>query len=54
MESPGNNYPTRKTYAVLFDMHFFGDDCPYECEKYELYLKEGNDYEEKKRSNRDH
>ena len=22
-------------YALSFDIHFYGEDCPYECEEYE-------------------
>ena len=39
MESPCNNCPEKQFYARMFDMHFSGADCPYECEKYEQYLK---------------
>ena len=24
--------PARKYYAKTFDMHFYGEDCPFECE----------------------
>ena len=24
--------PRRKYYAKAFDMHFWGEDCPYVCE----------------------
>lgn len=39
MESPCNNCPEKQLYARMFDMHFSGADCPYECEEYERYLK---------------
>lgn len=39
MESPCNNCPEKQLYARMFDMHFSGADCPYECEKYERYLR---------------
>lgn len=26
---------TRAEFAQVFDMHIWGDDCPYECEEYE-------------------
>ena len=32
---PCNDCPTRKAYAKLFDMHIWGEDCPYVCEKYD-------------------
>lgn len=39
MESPCNNCPEKQLYARMFDIHFSGADCPYECEKYERYLR---------------
>ena len=35
MEAPCKNCQTRKAYARAFDIHFWGEDCPYECEEYE-------------------
>lgn len=37
-----NNHPcehckTRKFFAKRFDMHFYGEDCWYECERYEKW-----------------
>ena len=40
MENPCKNCMERKFYAKSFDMHFSGEDCPYECEEYERYKKE--------------
>ena len=37
MEDPCKNCPTRKMYARSFDLHFWGDDCPYECKKHKIY-----------------
>ena len=39
MESPCNNCPEKQLYARMFDIHFSGEDCPYECEEYERYLR---------------
>lgn len=39
MESPCNNCPEKQLYARIFDIHFSGADCPYECEEYERYLR---------------
>ena len=25
----------RKWFASCFDVHFYGSDCPYKCEKFE-------------------
>ena len=35
MKKPCDECPTRKMYALTFDMHISGEDCPYECEEYE-------------------
>ena len=40
MDNPCDNCPDRQLYARMFDMHFGGADCPYECEEYERYLKD--------------
>ncbi len=40
MENPCNDCLYREMYARLFDAHFSGADCPYECEERERYLKE--------------
>ena len=42
---PCESCHTRKTYARLFDIHFFGEDCPYVCEKYDKWKKEQTDEE---------
>lgn len=34
---PCENCDLRKVYAHMLDMHFTGEDCPYECEEYEKY-----------------
>ena len=38
---------TRQYYARAFDMHFYGADCPYDCELYEEWKRwmGRNDYE---------
>ena len=38
----GNSCPckqcsTRRVYATMFDMHFWGEDCPHECEEFEKW-----------------
>ena len=45
-ECPCADCDTRRTYALLFDIHIVGEDCPYLCDKYEKYKaerKEQND-----------
>lgn len=37
MVKPCDNCQTRKMYAHTFDMHIGGEDCPYECEEYEIW-----------------
>ena len=37
MTPPCDTCPTRKMYARTFDMHFSGEDCPYECKEYERW-----------------
>lgn len=32
----------RKIYVRYFDMHFCGDDCPYDCKEWDAYKKERN------------
>lgn len=39
MDYPCKDCSIRKDYAKLFDAHIDGDDCPYECEKYNEYIK---------------
>ena len=34
---PCEHCETRKFFAKRFDMHFYGEDCWYECEKYEQW-----------------
>lgn len=29
--------PERQLYARMFDIHFYDEDCPQRCEKYERY-----------------
>lgn len=40
MENPCDKCPTRITYALMFDVHMFGEDCPYCCDKWERYKSE--------------
>ena len=42
-QNPCDKCPTRKTYALLFDVHIAGEDCPYYCEKWERYKAERKD-----------
>lgn len=37
IKDPCVHCPTREMYARQFDMHFYGDDCPYFCKGYEIY-----------------
>lgn len=37
---PCQSCPTRKTYAKLFDVVIWGEDCPYECEEFEAWKAE--------------
>ena len=37
MEDPCKNCADRQWYARRLDMHFWGEDCPYQCEEYEQY-----------------
>lgn len=37
---PCNYCSIQKTYAKDWDIHFFGEDCPYECERYEKWKAE--------------
>lgn len=37
---------TRRTYALMFDIHISGEDCPYECERWERYKIERKDDEQ--------
>ena len=36
---PCKNCADRQWYARRLDMHFWGEDCPYQCEEYERYKK---------------
>lgn len=33
MNTNCQNCPIRKFYALCFDIHFYGEDCPFKCEK---------------------
>ena len=35
MTDPCKYCPTRKTLAKIFDIHVWGEDCPYVCEEYD-------------------
>lgn len=35
----------RKMFARALDMHFWGEDCPYECEQYERWKTAGDQRE---------
>ena len=43
MTSPCDKCKIRKWYAKRMDIHFWGADCPYECEEYEKWKKEGTE-----------
>lgn len=32
---PCKQCPIRREFALAFDRHFWGEDCPYECAVYE-------------------
>ena len=34
---PCKDCQTRRFYATRFDMHIWGEDCPYICEEYEAW-----------------
>ena len=36
---PCRDCEARKAYARDFDMHFSGDDCPYQCDTWDEYKK---------------
>ena len=40
MEMPCWNCEIRKWYVRRLDAHFFGEDCPYVCERYERWKDE--------------
>lgn len=43
MTHPCEHCKTREFFAKRFDMHFFGEDCWYECEKYERWKEQHDD-----------
>jgi hypothetical protein len=43
LKYPCADCDTRRTYALMFDIHIDGEDCPYECEKWERYKAERKD-----------
>lgn len=38
-DCPCDGCDIRKAYARM-DLHFSGEDCPYECDEYEAWKKE--------------
>ena len=34
-------------YAIAIDAHFYGDDCPYNCSRYEEWKSKEADLDEK-------
>ena len=34
---PCKDCVVRVRFAIGFDMHFWGDDCPYKCDTYETW-----------------
>lgn len=40
MEAPCKDCKIRKDFARKFDIHIWGDDCFYVCEKYEHWKNE--------------
>lgn len=43
MRCPCEHCKTREFFAKRFDMHFYGEDCPYECEEYERWKEQHDD-----------
>lgn len=39
-ECPCQKCEVRKMYAKRFDMHIYGDDCPYVCPKFDKWQDE--------------
>jgi len=37
---------TRRTYAKIFDIHIFGEDCPYICFAYDNWKQRRDAYAE--------
>lgn len=48
MNCPCEKCDTRRTYAKCFDIHIWGDDCPYECEEYENWKAKTENVDEGK------
>ena len=40
-EHPCEKCKVRKGYARRFNIHFWGDDCPYECKKLKGFVEKG-------------
>ncbi len=40
MDDPCKNCKVRKWYAKRMGIHFWGEECFYECDEYEKYKKE--------------
>ena len=34
-QDPCENCVLRKGFAIAFDMHFWGEGCPYKCDEYD-------------------
>ena len=45
-EYPCAECETRWAYALMFDIHISGEDCPYYCERWERYKAERKDDEQ--------
>lgn len=39
-ECPCKDCNARKTYAQMFDQHFWGSDCPYQCDTYDRWKEQ--------------
>ena len=40
MEDPCKNCDIKEWYANRFDMHYYGDNCPYHCKPFDKYRQE--------------
>lgn len=36
-QCPCKTCKRRQYFARVFDMHFWGEDCPYQCDMYDAY-----------------
>ena len=53
MTDPCANCPIRKMYAKSFDIHFWGEDCFYECEEWKHWKEIQQEQEPKEQEDDD-